>query len=250
MRGFSAPETKKKTNPILKSLIDIITMVKRIQLNYSENNGSFLPGFLQTPGFMGSFTPSFGYVFGSQKDIRYLAARNGWLTVFPEFNQQYSSTKNTNLNFSANLVPINDLKIDLTAGRNYSDNLTESFNTIDSDNDGLSDLYNSMIQNSVGNFNISTVLIKTAFSSSDEYNSEVFETFKSNRLVISRRLAAQSGVDLNNADNFEDGNLDGFPLGFGKTSQSVLLPSFLAAYSGTDVTKAVSYTHLRAHETR
>jgi cell surface protein SprA len=237
VRGFSAPETKKKTNPILKSLIDIITMVKRIQLNYSENNGSFLPGFLQTPGFMGSFTPSFGYVFGSQKDIRYLAARNGWLTVFPEFNQQYSSTKNTNLSFSANLVPINDLKIDLTAGRNYSDNLTESFNTIDSDNDGLSDLYNSMIQNSVGNFNISTVLIKTAFSSSDEYNSEVFETFKSNRLVISRRLAAQSGVDLNNADNFEDGNLDGFPLGFGKTSQSVLLPSFLAAYSGTDVTK-------------
>jgi cell surface protein SprA len=68
------------------------------------------------------------------------------------------------LAFNANLVPINDLKIDLTAGRNYSDNLTESFNTVDFDNDGLSDSYNSMIQNSIGNFNISTVLIKTAFS--------------------------------------------------------------------------------------
>jgi cell surface protein SprA len=237
VRGFNAPANQKKTNPILKSLTDLITMVKRIQINYSENNGSFLPGFLQTPGFIGSFTPSFGYVFGSQKDIRYLAARNGWLTVFPEFNQQYSSTTNTNLSFNANLVPINDLKIDLTAGRNYSDNLTESFNTVDFDNDGLSDSYNSMIQNSIGNFNISTVLIKTAFSTSDEYNSEVFETFKSNRLIISRRLAAQSGVDFSNPDNFEDGNLEGFPLGFGKTSQSVLLPSFLAAYSGTDATK-------------
>ena len=42
----------------------------------------FLPGYLETPGFFGSSNPSWGYIFGSQKDIRYLAARNGWLTVF------------------------------------------------------------------------------------------------------------------------------------------------------------------------
>ena len=109
VRGFAQNNSAKKTNPILKSFIDLITTVKRIQINYSENNGSYLPGFLDTPGFIGSFTPSFGYVFGSQKDIRYLAARNGWLTVFPDFNQQFSSTTNSNLTFSANLVPINDL---------------------------------------------------------------------------------------------------------------------------------------------
>ena len=107
----------------MKSFIDLITTVKRIQINYSENNGSYLPGFLDTPGFIGSFTPTFGYVFGSQKDIRYLAARNGWLTVFPDFNQQFSSTSNSNLTFSANLVPLNDLKIDLTGGRTYAENL-------------------------------------------------------------------------------------------------------------------------------
>jgi len=236
VRGFSNANPK-KTNPILKSFINLITTVKRIQINYSENNGSFLPGFLDTPGFIGSFTPSLGYVFGSQKDIRYLAARNGWLTVFPEFNQQFSSTNNTNLTFSANLVPINDLKIDLTGGRTYAENLTESFNTLDSDNDGFSDLYNPFIQNSVGNFNISTVLIKTAFSQSDEFSSEVFETFKNNRLIIARRLAAQEGVDFTNPNNFENGDINGFPLGFGKTSQSVLLPSFLSAYTGTDANK-------------
>jgi len=227
----------KKINPVLKSFINLTTLVKRIQINYSENNGTYLPGFLQTPGFIGSFTPSFGYVFGSQRDIRYLAARNGWLTVFPEFNQQYSSTSNTNLTFSSNLVPINDLKIDLNGGRTYSENITESFNTIDSDNDGLSDIYNPFIQNSLGNFNISTVLIKTAFSKSDEFGSEVFENFKSNRLIIARRLAAKQGVDFTNPNNFENGDLTGFPLGFGKNSQSVLLPSFLSAYSGTDASK-------------
>ena len=238
VRGFTSNNSTKKTNPILKSLINLVTTVKRVQINYSENNGSFLPGYLETPGFIGSFTPSFGYVFGSQKDIRYLAARNGWLTVFPEFNQQFSSTNNTNLNFSANLVPINDLKIDLTGGRTYANNMTETFNTIDSDGDGFSDLYNPFIQNSIGNFSISTVLIKTAFSKSDEFSSEVFETFKSNRLIIARRLAVQQGVDFSNPNNFENGDLEGFPLGFGKTSQSVLLPSFLSAYTGSDVNKA------------
>ena len=237
VRGFAQNNSAKKTNPILKSFIDLITTVKRIQINYSENNGSYLPGFLDTPGFIGSFTPSFGYVFGSQKDIRYLAARNGWLTVFPDFNQQFSSTTNSNLTFSANLVPINDLKIDLTGGRTYAENLAESFNTIDNDNDGFSDVYNPFIQNSVGNFNISTLLIKTAFSKSDELSSEVFETFKSNRLIIARRLAAREGVDFTNPNNFENGDLNGFPLGFGRTSQLVLLPSFLSAYSGVDANK-------------
>ena len=238
VRGFSSNNSTKKTNPILKSLINLVTTVKRVQINYSENNGSFLPGYLETPGFIGSFSPSLGYVFGSQKDIRYLAARNGWLTVFPEFNQQFSSTNNTNLNFSANLVPINDLKIDLSGGRTYANNMTETFNTIDSDGDGFSDLYNPFIQNSIGNFSISTVLIKTAFSKSDEFSSEVFETFKSNRLIIARRLAVQQGVDFSNPNNFENGDLEGFPLGFGKTSQSVLLPSFLSAYTGSDANKA------------
>ena len=237
VRGFAQNNNTKKTNPILKSFIDLITTVKRIQINYSENNGSYLPGFLDTPGFIGSFTPTFGYVFGSQKDIRYLAARNGWLTVFPDFNQQFSSTTNSNLTFSANLVPINDLKIDLTGGRTYAENLTESFNTIDNNNDGLSDVYNPFIQNSIGNFNISTLLIKTAFSKSDEFSSEVFETFKSNRLIIARRLAAREGVDFTNPNNFENGDLNGFPLGFGRTSQLVLLPSFLSAYSGVDANK-------------
>ncbi|PDH48133.1 MAG: cell surface protein SprA [Bacteroidetes bacterium MED-G13] len=237
-RGFAVQSRdnsgSKKVNPILKSFVKLITYLKRIQINYTENNGTFLPGYLETPGFFGSSNPSWGYIFGSQKDIRYLAARNGWLTVFPEFNQQYTSTTNKNLAFSANLVPINDLKIDLTAGRTYASNMTENYNTTDTNNDGLSDIYNPLIQNTIGNFNISTVLIKTAFSKSDEFGSESFDTFRQNRLIIARRLAARSGVDLSNPNNFEDGDLSGYPLGFGKTNQSVLLPAFLSAYSGSD----------------
>ena len=92
---------------------------------------------------------------------------------------------------------------------------------------GLSDNYKPLIPNTFGNFNISTVLIKTAFSQSDENNSVPFEEFKTNRLVIANRLA----------QNFYGSNgytvdSEGYPEGFGKNSQAVLLPSFLAAYSG------------------
>ena len=66
---------------VFNTAIDIPTMVKRVQINYRENNGNYLPGYLRTPGFIGTLKPTFGYTFGDQSDIRDLVARNGWLTV-------------------------------------------------------------------------------------------------------------------------------------------------------------------------
>jgi cell surface protein SprA len=169
-----------------------------------------------------------GYTFGSQRDIRDLAARNGWLTVFPEFNQQYTQVQNKIMDISANLEPVRDLKIDIVANRRYSENLTENFNVSDANNDGFLN-YNSLIQNTYGNFDISTVLIKTAFSKSDEFNSQTFDDFRANRLTIANRLAIARGIDITNPANLDP---EGFPLGYGKTSQAVLLPAFLSAYSG------------------
>jgi cell surface protein SprA len=228
---------EKKSSKAFNTMVDILTMVKRVQLNYAENNGTFLPGYLQSPGFIGTLKPTFGFTFGSQRDIRQVAARNGWLTVFPEFNQQYTEVHNSNLDYAIAVEPITDLKIDLTGGRSYSENFTENFNTLDVNGDGFSDEYNSLIQNTFGNFNISTNLIKTAFSTSDEDSSAAFDDFRENRLIISRRLAAKAGVDFTNPANFEGGDVNGFPLGYGKTNQAVLLPAFLAAYTGSKADK-------------
>jgi len=75
-------------------------------------------------------------------------------------------------------------------------------------------------------------LIKTAFSKSDEVSSAPFEDFKSNRLEIANRLAQNFYGNSTYATDAE-----GYPLGFGKNSQSVLLPAFLAAYSGKKANK-------------
>ena len=228
----ATPKTKAKNNigtKVLNTAIGLVTSVKRIQINYSENNGTFLPGYLETPGFIGTFKPSFGYTFGSQRDVRQTAASNGWLTLFPEFNQQYTETTNKILDISANVELIKDLKIDLTANRQYARSLTENFSTTDTDGDGFSDVYNTLIRNSFGNFNISTALIRTAFMKSDENTSEAFNDFRSNRITIANRLARARGIDLSNPVNID---AEGFPVGYGKNNQAVLLPAFLSAYNG------------------
>nr|WP_033957623.1 cell surface protein SprA [Psychroserpens jangbogonensis] len=217
---------------ILNGAIDLLTSVKRIQINYSENNGTFLPGYLPTPGFLGTLKPSLGFTFGSQANIRDKAARNGWLTVYEDFNQQYTEVTTRILDVSANIELVKDLKIDITGNRTYSENLTQNFNTTDTNSDGFSDRYNELLTNSFGNFSISTAIIKTAFSTSDETESAAFDDFRTNRLVIANRLAR----NFYGTDNFSrDG--EGYPLGFGKNNQAVLLPSFLAAYKGQSAEK-------------
>ncbi|MEC8829997.1 MAG: cell surface protein SprA, partial [Bacteroidota bacterium] len=224
---------KTKSKSKLKDFgIGLLTSINRMQFNYAESNSSFLPGYLPTPGFIGTLKPTLGYTLGSQRDVRHIAAQNGWLTTFDQFNQQYTETYNQNLDYAINTEPIPDLKIDFTGGKTYATNFTENFNTTDFDGDGLSNTYNSLIQNTFGNFNISTSLIRTAFSKSDELVSASFDEFKNNRLIVANRLA-------NNFYGPNNYNVDaeGYPLGFGKNSQAVLLPAFLSAYSGQKADK-------------
>ncbi|MBT8234890.1 MAG: cell surface protein SprA [Bacteroidia bacterium] len=215
--------TKKKSK-LANTAIDIITMVKRLNVNYSENNGTVLPGYTQSIGFIGTTRPTLGFVFGSQADVRFEAARNGWLTVFPEFNEQFVQRKTTQLNITATAQPVQDLTIDLVADRQYSSTLQENYRVEDGE-------YLQLTPNTLGNFSISTVMLGTAFSQSDETSSENFDTFKSNRIVIANRLLS----DRNSPDEGLDA--DGFPIRYGKTSQDVLLPAFFAAYTGQDVNR-------------
>ena len=207
----------------LNTVIGIVTGLKRAQFNYQENRGTFLPGYLQSIGFIGTLKPTTGFVFGSQADVRALAARKGWLTIFPEFNQQYTTTKNNQLDYQMTFEFLPDLKIDLNGNRTLSESYAENYIVQDG-------LYESLTPNTFGNFNISTMLIRTAFQSSDEFNSETFDQFRNNRLVVAERLAR----DFYGTDDFPRDPSTGFPVGFGRNNQEVLLPAFLSAYTGQD----------------
>ncbi|GMN12004.1 cell surface protein SprA [Croceitalea sp. MTPC6] len=217
---------KKKSSKAFNTLVDILTMVKRINVNYSENNGKVLPGYTQSIGFIGTRRPSLGFVFGSQADVRFEAARNGWLTTFPEFNSQYLENTNKQLSIVATAQPTQELTIDLTADRRLSTNYQENFQVNDL---GFGQFeYENLLGNNFGNFSISTMMIGTAFGKSDEFDSKTFEEFKANRITIANRIAQERGVAPGNPATGE------FPNGYGNTQQEVLLPAFFAAYSGQD----------------
>ncbi|WP_240315513.1 cell surface protein SprA [Aquimarina longa] len=216
------------------TLIGLVTAVKKVNVNYQQNSGIFLPGYIREPGFVGTLKPTVGFTFGSQSNIRDIAARNGWLTLYQEFNQQYQKVEGKQLNVQASIGLLKGLKIDISATRNSSKTFSENYkvNLDNNRNIRQDDPYQGLIGNTFGNFTISTVLIKTSFKKSDQFSSEAFDKFRENRVVIARRLAAQrSGGAIVDTDN------DGFPDGYGRTNQAVLLPAFLAAYTGQDAEK-------------
>lgn len=225
----SSAEIKPKTrdngkSKLYNTAIRILTAIDRVQFDYQETQGTFLPGYTNNVGFAGTFKPTFGFTFGGQNDIRREAANNGWLTMYQEFNQQYMETESRQLNVQVGVDLLPDLTIDLNAHKKYLETYTENYRV---DNNLQ---YHSLTPNVYGNFNISTVLIKTAFNNSTKDASETFKQFRDNRIEVARRLAQRAGIDLSNPANIN--SKTGFPKGFGKNSQQVLLPSFLAAYSG------------------
>ncbi len=216
-------EKEKSGDKTYNTLIGLVTGIKRIQATYRRNQGIFLPGYTNSIGFMGTLRPTAGFTLGGQADVRYLAARNGWLTLYQEFNQQYTTVNNKQLDLQASLSLIPDLTIDLNAGRIYSETFSENYRVSPTDLQ-----YQPLNPYNFGNFNISTVLIKTAFDKNNQTFSETFEKFRENRLDIAQRLAASNGRDPSDVDD------EGYPIGYGKSNQAVLLPAFLAAYTGKD----------------
>ena len=222
------PQAAKTSNVFLDGLKGVLTSVKSLQFNYTQNEGTVLPGFIPGLGFFGSTKPSLGFVFGAQDDVRYEAAKRGWLTNYPNFNQSYTQVATKTLDFTANMDLFPDFKIDLTANRTYADNYSEQY---DVSPDGF---YNSRSPYTTGNFAISTIMLKSAFKKSDETGSSPFEEFRNNRIIIANRLAVQRGIDITNPANLD---AEGYPIGYGKNSQEVLIPSLLAAYTGLYSTK-------------
>ena len=223
-----------------------LMMVKNASASYSLNRGILLPGYEPTHVALGMnpqfSAPGFGFIMGQQSNfgdsddfLDYAMDRN-WLVREEAFNRMYSETYTERANFRVNIEPINDLRIELTGdwnhGYNYS-TYNRFYDTLDLDNDIL---INDFLRESpmfTGNFTVSFNSIRTAFSNDgDNYVNEAFETFSANREIISRRLATENpnsqGLYQSDSITYNGTYFDGY----GPTHPDVLIPAFLAAYSG------------------
>ena len=217
-------KSKKKSggSKIGQGFYNLISSVKNARINYMENNGTFLPGYIPLVGFLGrdsyngGLAPTIGFVFGSQVDIKQRAIENGWLISRdindPYYNKTFSRTHLSKLEGSISVRPTPSLDIDLRGNRTYTKSSSQQLDVV---NNVLNE---ESPVTQFGNFSISYNMLGSIFKNNDEN----FEIFKSNRAIISERLAIDSGQPID---------------GFGETSQEVMLPAFLSAYSGKDISK-------------
>ena len=212
---------------IANQILSMSLLVKNISVSYRQNQGLVLPGFNKKPHFLGqdweSMAPGIPFVLGSQNmDIRELSSQAGWLTNNTNLNQFFKLTNSETINLRGTLEPIKGFRIELTANRTKTNNTQEVFR-YDSSIGG----YNSFNNIENGSHSISFISWNSAFIKDAENHSNItFQEFRNNRKIVADRLALLNPYDNSIVDS------TGYPLGYQSTSQEVLIPAFLAAYSG------------------
>ena len=234
---------------IADNILVLLMSVKNVSANVSETNGTLLPGYMGKTKLLGMskytpdaemfgeqpslIAPTFPFVIGWQvKDFGEWACEHNLVTKDTSSIQAYTQTHSRNWNFRASLEPVRDLKIDLSMLHNYSENKTKYYRY------GIDPVtgegtFRALNPSMTGSFSMSTITIKSAFEKfkSENYVSETFTRFSENRLIIAQRLAKERPDYDGTVDE------DGFPSGFGRTAQDVLIPAFFAAYTGQDPNK-------------
>jgi cell surface protein SprA len=217
-----------------EGVVKTLLSIKSASLTYSSGYGMLLPGFRPVPELMGvnlaTSAPGLGFVFGDQKDIKWEAANNGWLTPDTILNNPYIRKATESLSYKINADILGAIRIDIDGDRIYASNYRSYFRSTSSDFDNPN--FEEFTPMDGGNFSISYSIIKTSFSKTDTSDvSETFVKFLDSRREIAYRLANENkSWDHEEVYDSLAGEL--FPKGYTSSSQTVLYYSFLSAYSG------------------
>lgn len=209
-----------------ETVMRLLISVKKVTFQYSENKGTQLPGFIPEPEVIGNNwnfnAPGLNFIYGYQPSDPGYFNREGWLTKDQSLNTAFTQMANKTLNARVNLEPFKEFKIEVSIDRTQSRQV-QSYFVFDTEvDDFVEDTRREM-----GTFSMSYITWGTSFGGSlDNEKSEYFENFKQYRTEVANRIAAEDPRNLAINDS------TGFPDGYGATSQYVLLPAFLAAYSG------------------
>ncbi len=223
---------------ILDNAIFALMSLKTFSVNYSETEGTVLPNYAPRSEILGmnpNFSkPGWQFVSGFQEEgdqflQRALDDPDGWLVNDVFVSGDFTRNYNKQLSFRATIRPVNGLRIQLTANKSESQNVSRFFfydDTLGS--------YNALAPLIVsGSYSMSIISFNTAFVSDDDktFDNETFQTLRENRQVISRRLGERN---INSTQFLVDSLGGEFAEGYGLNSQEVLLYSFLAAYQDDD----------------
>jgi cell surface protein SprA len=230
-------------------LVYTAMMVKTINITYQWNNGSIVPHYIKYTKNMGldnalqsRANPGWDYVIGivpSDEEMLNRADKYDWFginntgsdeyEIYKAYQRReiYTRTYSNKLMLKSMLEPISELRVNLDAERSYSHNYGRNI----ADRDIVSgEILSKGMEH--GSFSISTNTMASAFNSDAAY-----QKFRENRLQIAQRLNAGADVELD-PDHL-------FPNGYSPTSQDVMIPAFVAAYTGQDADKVYMDSYFR-----
>lgn len=220
-----------------------LMMVRRVNIQYSLVDGMMLSGYAPEVGDMfgqrrtGTLAPGLGFAFGAvRRSFIDEADERGWLVKNENMTTPAMINSAKNLTIRANLEPIAGLKIDLNANR------------VDTRSTDIYYMQDGMPEQMGGSFTMTTIALGSAFGGSGNanngYSSKAFDKFIAHRSVIAQRLADTYSGTVYPSSGFMAGHaLAGKPYdpavggGVSLNSMEVLVPAFLAAYTGKDPNK-------------
>ncbi len=225
-----APERKPvpELHGVTRAFAKILTSLKHVSLNYGDNSSSTLYGYLDSTRVLGmnlrDMEPGWGYVFGARPDTNFInrLGKKGLLSMDTTFNNQNLISYTQKITATAVLEPIRDLHIAInftkTFGKNYSELYKDTAGGA-----GLERLNPYM----AGTFSVSFISFQTLFEKyQPDQISATFQKFENYRAIISNRLGAENPYSQGLQGS------DGFAKGYGRYAQDVLIPAFIAAYTG------------------
>ena len=232
----------------VRALVRPFLLVRSLRVNYSEDFETVIPGFLPEPALFGQSSgfgaPGWDFVAGFQPRIRDLEisergtdadflqelADGGYLSdnVFlsQDVIQRYTKRWDGNLT----IEPFRDFRLELNMDRTFTENYSESFKVQEKLENGQPGDFPFVHAVPVrdGQLSFTNGGWRSLFDQDTVRLQELFNTFESNRRLISQRLG--------DGTPHEDPTLAalGYSFGYGPNQQEVLLPAFLAAYRGED----------------
>jgi hypothetical protein len=212
-------------------------MARNISVTYRNTYAMTLPGYLPEVGDIlgqkrngGMFAPGLDFAFGVTDDSYiHKAARNNWLINNDSVVDPATTNAMEDLQIRMTLEPIRDLKIDLTAYRTINKSQSIQF------------MFDGMPTTQSGSFNMSIISICSAFDKSNAnnaYQSKTFDKFLKNLDVIQKRVEAQyAGAIYPEGTSLAGKTFDPANGTINKNSPDVMIPAFLAAYTGKSANK-------------
>ncbi len=219
-----------------KIIIRPLLVLRDVRISYKEDLGTTVPGYTKRTEWIGTsdnFTaPGLDFVAGWQPaDFdTWLdnAASNGWIVKNTFFNNQFFLKKRQNFNAKIKLEPINNLKIDVEFKKSFTKDNSREFKNIGTSGNPNYESFSIMDR---GMFEVTYFAMNTLFTKDYE---TLFDRFSNYRKMVSERqylLRTNGGTVVTHPEHPD------YAYGYGPQSQDVLIPSFLAAYTGVDPQK-------------